>query len=64
MMTSNYIKNICQKHIQVLQHHFGSGPPVVTITSVVGACDITTNVCGDKQNTLAPKADCYADLIN
>ena len=37
---------------------------VVTITLVVGASDITTNVCGDKQNTLAPQADCYADLMN
>ena len=37
---------------------------VVIITDVIGARDITTKVCGDKQNTLAPNADCKADLIN
>ena len=37
---------------------------VVTITYVIGARDITTDVCGDKQNTLAPIANCKANLIN
>ena len=38
---------------------------VVRINEVIGAFDTTTDdVCGDKINTLAPKVNSKADLIN